>query len=137
MTHDCDRATELLEQVKRKRDANAMAAALLKRNRDASAMVAALLQKNAAGCDCYQAGYLNGQQADEWTLADSLALTAGRMLVAALTIPPAIYLAAGWWLEWEALAFASRVLFVGMAAMAATGYGLRAWRRLKGEASET
>ena len=40
----------------------------------------------------------------------------------------------GWWLEWEALAFASRVLFVGMAAMAATGYGLRAWRRLKGEA---
>ena len=53
MTHDCDRATELLEQVKRKRDANAM--------------VAALLQKNAGGCHCYQAGYLNGQQADgEW-----------------------------------------------------------------------
>ena len=123
MTHDCDRATELLEQVKRKRDANAM--------------VAALLQKNAAGCDCYQAGYLNGQQADEWTLADSLELTAGRMLVAALTIPPAIYLAAVWLLEWEALAFASRVLCVGMVAMAATGYGLRAWRRLKGGASET
>ena len=59
MTHDCDRATELLEQVKRKRDANAMVAALLQKN------------KNAAGCDCYQAGYLNGQQADEWTLADS------------------------------------------------------------------
>ena len=50
MTHDCDRATELLEQVKRKRDVDAM--------------VAALLQKNARGCHCYQAGYLNGQQAD-------------------------------------------------------------------------
>ena len=126
MTHDCDRATELLEQVKRKRDANAM--------------VAALLQKNAAGCDCYQAGYLNGQQTGEWTLAalaDSLELTAGRMIVGALTIPPAIYLAAVWVLEWEALAFASRGLCVGMVAMAATGYGLRAWRRLKGGASET
>ena len=83
----------------------------------------------AAECPCYQAGYLNGQQTGEWTLADSLELTAGRMVVAALTIPPAIYLAAVWLLEWEALAFASRVLFIGMAAMAATGYGLRAWRR--------
>ena len=67
---------------------------------------------------------------------DSFELTAGRMAVAALIIPPALYLAAGW-VPWEALAFASRVLFVGMVAMAATGYGLRAWRRLKGGASET
>ena len=82
---------------------------------------------------------LNGQQTGEWTLAalvDSFELTAGRMAVAALIIPPALYLAAGW-VPWEALAFASRVLFVGMVAMAPTGYGLRAWRRLKGGASET
>ena len=32
MTHDCDRATELLEQVKRKRDVDAMVAALLQKN---------------------------------------------------------------------------------------------------------
>ena len=93
----------------------------------------------ATECLCYQAGYLNGQQTDEGTLAwlaDSFELTAGRMAVAALIIPPALYLAAGW-VPWEALAFASRVLFVGMVAMVATGHGLRAWRRLKGGASET
>ena len=93
----------------------------------------------AAECPCYQAGYLNGQQTDEWTLAaqaDYFELKAGRILVAALIIPPALYLAAGW-VPWEALAFASRVLFVVMVAMAATGYGLRVWRRLKGGASAT
>ena len=42
-----------------------------------------------------------------------------------MIIPPALYLAAGW-VPWEALAFASRVLFVGMVAMAATGRGPRA-----------
>ena len=44
----------------------------------------------AAECPCYQAGYLNGQQTGEWTLAalvDSFELTAGRMAVAALIIP--------------------------------------------------
>ena len=48
----------------------------------------------AAECPCYQAGYLNGQQTGEWTLAalvDSFELTAGRMAVAALIIPPALY----------------------------------------------
>ena len=72
----------------------------------------------ATECLCYQAGYLNGQQTDEGTLAwlaDSFELTAGRTLVSALTIPLALSLAAGW-VEWEALAGASRVLFVGMAA---------------------
>ena len=103
--------------------------------------MAALLQKNAAGCDCYQAGYLNGQQADEWTLADSLELTAGRMLVAALTIPPAIYLAAvlvvGAGRRWRSPADS----FCRRPRMRSNGghglRSLRAWRRLKGGASET
>ena len=58
------------------------------------------------------------------------------MVVFALTIPLGLSLTAVW-LEWEALAFARRVLFVGMAAMAAVGWSHRAWRRLKGGASET
>ena len=124
MTHDCDRATELLERVKRKRDVDAM--------------VVALLQKNARGCDCYQAGYLNGQQADVVTfesLAGSMAETAGWLAAAALLVLAGRFVAG--WAGLEALEFASGFVAVGCAAMAVTGFGLRAWRRLKGGASET
>ena len=123
MTHDCDRATELLEQVKRKRDANAM--------------VAALLQKNVGGCHCYQAGYLNGQQADgEWgTFVRSLEARAPWFSVYA-SLVLAGKLVAGL-AGLEALEFASGFVFAGLAGFACTGWSMRAWRWLKGGASET
>ena len=65
------------------------------------------------------------------SVCDALEEDAPWLLVSALALPLGIRLVAVWVFELPAVADAAGVLFLTLAAVAATGWSLRIWRWLK------